>query len=153
MSEFHEHSPGEQLSRTKEAPLNARAKRHRAKRARQKLRQIDLSKSLPNVPRGKEVKFGPFLNVPAQFIHEVGWACPVCQTPVQRAGLPVPNLLPRLMLYACACGASVTCWEDELQPSGPEHWRHNLELANAAEAGLVMFSGGKDTPPDFQAHN
>jgi hypothetical protein len=104
---------------------------------------------------GSSVKtvFGPFADIPAKSIHPAGFDCPVCKNPVCRFGAVVPNLIPRVMIYACGCGKSICCWEDELQPGGPEHWAENLALARAKDVEVLVFNGGKDTPSDLSRTN
>jgi hypothetical protein len=106
-----------------------------------------------HVAGGEETGFGPFANVPVDLIRSAGFDCPVCKTPVRRFGVVVPHLLPRALIYNCGCGKSIVCWEDELQPSCVEHWRENVELARQVNVEVVVFNGGKETPPDFQSVN
>jgi len=97
--------------------------------------------------------FGPFANVPVKLIRPAGFDCPICKTPVRRFSAVVPYLIPRAMIYTCTSGKSIVCWEDESQPSGPEQWAENLALARARNVDVIVFNGGKNTPPDFSRIN
>jgi hypothetical protein len=103
------------------------------------------------VPGGPEVPFGPFLNVPAGLIHPAGFSCPLCGQPVRRFGLKTP-IVPRIMIHACGCGPSIVTWEDERSPT-IKTWSFNINFARKANVDVVMFNGGKETPPDFQGLN
>ena len=132
-------------------------KRRKEKRARQRRRRflqlgpIDVSKGLGHVPGGPEVSFGPFLNVPIELIHPAGFCCPLCREPVKRCGLQTP-IVPRIMIHSCKCGPSIVTWEDERSPT-IKTWPLNIEFARKADAGVVIFNGGKDTPAGFQGIN
>jgi len=105
-------------------------------------------------PLSTERKFGPFL-IPADQLDQIkpaGFACFDCQQPVERMALVVPEMVPRLVFYACRCG-TVEVWEDEQQPSGSSHWRQNMEMLRAAKVDLLVFNGNKPLQPDFSGSN
>jgi hypothetical protein len=99
-----------------------------------------------------ELPFGPFLNVPAALIHPIGFNCPLCHKPVRRFGIQTPTVVPRMLIHACGCGPSVATWEDE-SPVSLKTWRKTIALARRAKVDVVMFNGGKDTPPGFSSFN
>jgi hypothetical protein len=101
----------------------------------------------------QKVAFGPFTNVPFKLIHPAGFNCPLCGQLVKCFGIQTPTAVPRMMIYSCGCGSSVVTWEDERQPTSAKHWRRNIQLAHRANVGVVVFNGGKDTPPGFQGIN
>ncbi len=105
----------------------------------------------PHVPGGKEVALGPF-NVPVELISLTGFDCPRCRQTVRRAGQAMPGLVARMMIYACGCGPAVGVWEDECAPTAIT-WQATIAMALAAGVGLVIFHGGKETPPGFSGAN
>lgn len=96
-------------------------------------------------------RHGPFL-VPSELIKPAGFCCKSCRHPVRVVRQMVPLLLPRICIFACGCGVGVAVWEDECQPT-ENTWRLNMELARKTGAGMLIFNGGKDTPPEFQGRN
>jgi hypothetical protein len=95
--------------------------------------------------------FGPFLAIGSQLIQPAGWKCQSCRKPVRYLKQVVPVLIPRLIVYACNCGAMV-CWEDERQASR-KNWPLIIELLNKTGAKIAICNSGKDTPPSFQGIN
>jgi hypothetical protein len=101
-------------------------------------------------PPSVEQTFGPFKNVPSELIHSAGFRCPLCGRKVKRLALKT-SIVPRLMIYVCKC-VNVTTWEDETAPT-VRTWPDTIELARLTGAGILMFNGGGETPPDFQGIN
>jgi hypothetical protein len=95
--------------------------------------------------------FGPFREIPSDQIRFAGWPCPRCRKPVRKFGQVIPMLVPRMMFYGCRC-VTVSVWEDEFQ-CGPKTWPRNVALAKRTGAGLLIFNGGRDTPPGFSGIN
>jgi hypothetical protein len=96
--------------------------------------------------------FGPFVDVPAADIRDVGFICYGCRNPVERLAKVLPAMVPRMIFYACACGCVVT-WEDENQPKDSRIWRLNIELLKSTGTKVVFFNGNRPLAPDFSGTN
>ena len=86
------------------------------------------------------------LTVPA------GFFCKCCRQPVRILRQPVPFLMARVCVYACQCGPGVTVWEDERHPTR-KSWRHTMQMAKEAGAGMLILKGDRPTPPEFSGMN
>jgi hypothetical protein len=104
-----------------------------------------------HVPTDISEPFGPFLNIPSAEIRFAGWPCKRCRRPVRKFGKVIPSLVPRMMFFDCMCG-TVAAWEDERQPS-QKTWTKSVQRLRESGAGVVIFNGNKDTPPEFQGLN
>jgi hypothetical protein len=103
------------------------------------------------MPNDISEPFGPFQSIPSAEIRFAGWPCKRCRRPVRKFGAVVPLLIPRMMFFACKCG-TVAAWEDERQPS-QKTWTNSVQLLKDSGVAVVVFNGGKDTPPEFQGLN
>jgi hypothetical protein len=106
------------------------------------------TKSTPAATR----PFGPFAEIPNEEITLAGFRCPFCKTPVERYAKTIPEMVPRVLFYACQC-FTVVCWEDESKPTGARVWRHVNELAKATGAEVLLFNGNRPLSPDFMGIN
>jgi hypothetical protein len=89
-------------------------------------------------------KLGPLTATGGQLIQPAGWRCQDCSEPVMFLRQAVPDLVPRLVIHACECGA-VVGWEDEQQPSR-KLWPHFIGLLKEADAKVLMLHNGRETP-------
>jgi hypothetical protein len=88
--------------------------------------------------------FGPFSIPDDHPILEAGWRCQRCQEQVRKLFKVIPYLLPRSVLYSCACG-TVMVWEDEQQPQNATHWAVNIKLLRKRGAEVLVFNGKQQT--------
>jgi hypothetical protein len=95
--------------------------------------------------------FGPFVDVPTDMVTPAGFVCNHCRGPVERVAQVVPALTPRIIIYACRCGA-VAVWEDEHQPDC-RLWRCHVKLLREAKVDTLIFNGNKPTTTKFQGVN
>jgi hypothetical protein len=96
--------------------------------------------------------FGPFAEIPIDQITLAGFRCPFCKHPVERYAKTIPNMVPRVLFFACRCFAAV-CWEDESKPTGARVWRLVNDLAKETGARVLMFNGNRPLSPDFMGIN
>jgi hypothetical protein len=95
--------------------------------------------------------FGPFTNVRSAEIFFCHWACTRCRRPVRRFATVVPDLVPRILFFACKCGCVAT-FEDERRPT-KKTLPNCVRLLRESGAGMLVFNGDKPTPAGFQGVN
>jgi hypothetical protein len=96
-------------------------------------------------------RHGPLL-VPLEMIKPAGFICKYCRAPVRVVRQVVPFLVPRVCVYACDCGPGVTVWEDQSNPDA-KTWARAMATAREARVDMIVFNGGRDTPPEFSGLN